>query len=87
MGLTGATALTGASYHTCAVKGDGTVWCWGNNGNGQLGDGSTTDSLTPVQVSGLSGATSIYAGGEHTCAMKDDGTLMVLGRERRWPTG
>ena len=39
--------------HTCAEKTEGTVWCWGWNIDGQLGDGTTTDSLVPVQVSGM----------------------------------
>jgi alpha-tubulin suppressor-like RCC1 family protein len=39
--------------HTCAEKTEGTVWCWGWNIDGQLGDGTTTDSPVPVQVSGM----------------------------------
>ena len=39
--------------HTCAVKGDGTAWCWGTNGSGQLGDGTTDASLVPVKVVGF----------------------------------
>jgi alpha-tubulin suppressor-like RCC1 family protein len=45
-------AVTVAFAYTCAVKTDGTLWCWGNNANGQLGDGTTTDSSVPVQVTG-----------------------------------
>jgi alpha-tubulin suppressor-like RCC1 family protein len=37
----------------CAIKTDHTLWCWGDNGFGQLGDGTTTDSPVPVQVSGI----------------------------------
>jgi YD repeat-containing protein len=52
-GLTGITAIAGGYFHTIALKNDGTVWAWGYNGYGQLGDGTTTTRTTPVQVSGL----------------------------------
>ena len=44
-------AIAGGDYHSLAVKSDGTVWAWGCNGYGQLGDGTTTNRLTPVPVS------------------------------------
>ena len=62
--------------HTCALRGDRTVACWGWNGFRQLGGATRTESLTPVTVSGLTGATAIGAGeGSHTCAMRGDGTV------------
>ncbi len=67
--------LAAGSYHTVALKTDGTVWAWGLNSNGQLGDGTTTSALTPVQVTGLSGVSAIAAGGSHTVALKTDGTV------------
>jgi alpha-tubulin suppressor-like RCC1 family protein len=45
-----------------ALKSDGTVWAWGYNLKGELGDGTTTERDTPVQVSGLTGAVAIAAG-------------------------
>ncbi len=58
--------------HTCAVSVYGTAKCWGNNGFGRLGDGTTTDRHAPVTVSGLvDGVSAIYAGGYHTCATTD----------------
>jgi alpha-tubulin suppressor-like RCC1 family protein len=52
-GLRGTVVLAAGGDHTCAVLGDGTVRCWGYNDAGQLGDGSTHDSLAPVLVQGL----------------------------------
>jgi alpha-tubulin suppressor-like RCC1 family protein len=65
--------------HTVYVKDDGTVWAWGNNNNGQLGDGSVTAKNTPVQISGLSYMTSVAAGSGHTVALKNDGTIWAWG--------
>jgi len=80
---TGAIATGGS--HTCALKTDNSVVCWGNNGNGQLGDNSTTQRLTPVQVHGvndsgyLTGVAQISAGGSHACVVKTDGTAYCWG--------
>ncbi len=65
--------------HTVALKSDNTVWAWGCNDDGQLGDGTTTSRLTPAQVSGLTGVTAIAAGKDHTVALKSDGTVWAWG--------
>jgi alpha-tubulin suppressor-like RCC1 family protein len=64
------TAVAVGTNHTCAVKANGTVWCWGANWYGEIGDGSTTQRLTPVQVPGM-GTTGadVLVGGAHSCAM------------------
>lgn len=65
--------------HTCARKENGTVWCWGFNQFGQLGDGTRNQSLLPVQVTGPVGAVQISAGWNHACARKQDGTASCWG--------
>lgn len=51
--LTGVRAVAPGRRHVCVQKTDGTVWCWGKNDRGQLGDGTVVDSIYPVQVKGL----------------------------------
>ncbi len=76
--LTGFTAVATGFYHTAAIAG-GTVWNWGYNASGQLGDGTTTDKSNPVQVSGLTGVAAITGGALHTMALKTDGTVWGWG--------
>ena len=65
--------------HTISLKSDGTVWTWGDNAEGQLGDGTTTDRTTPVQASGLSNVIGIAGGFYHSVALKSDGTVWAWG--------
>ncbi|MBP1464367.1 carboxypeptidase regulatory-like domain-containing protein [Candidatus Chloroploca sp. M-50] len=58
--------------HTCALLDNGSANCWGQNYYGQLGDGTMTNRLTPVTVSGLSGVVTLVAGDDHTCALLAD---------------
>ncbi len=78
-GLTEIVSVEGGATHSLAVKSDGTVWAWGDNLNGQLGNGTTTDSWVPVQVSGLTEIVSVSAASWHSLAVKSDGTVWALG--------
>lgn len=66
--------------HCLALANDGTVWAWGQNVAGSLGNGSTTPSLTPIQVPGLSGVVAIAAGEDSSHALTADGRLWNWGR-------
>jgi len=71
--------IAAGGYHSLALRINGTVWAWGRNGNGQLGDGTNSERRTPVQVSNLTGVVAIAAGGSHSLALKSDGTVWAWG--------
>jgi alpha-tubulin suppressor-like RCC1 family protein len=74
--------------HTAAIKTDGTLWTWGRNYNGRLGDNTTTDTTSPVQtVSAGTNWKQVACGGNHTAAIKTDGTLWTWGRNTNGQLG
>lgn len=72
--------IVSGANHTCVLATDGTVWCWGQNGNGNLGDGSFLNQGDPVQVVLDGTATMIAAGGSTTCAALSDNSLKCWGK-------
>lgn len=80
--MSGFTQVSTGNSFTCAVKSDGTVWCWGYNNVGQLGNGTTINASRPVQVSGLTGATQVAAAETQACAVKSDGRVWCWGGAR-----
>ena len=82
--LSNVVAVAAGSYHTVALRADGTVWAWGYNSQGQLGDGATNNSSQPVQVmtstnAALSNVVAVAAGSSHTVALRADGTVWAWG--------
>ena len=73
------TQVATGNSDTCALRSDHTVWCWGDNSSGQLGDGSTTERHQPVRVAGLATANQIAARSSQTCALLVDGTVSCWG--------
>ena len=78
-GLNGIIAIAAGIDHSLALKNDGTVWAWGYNGSGDLGDNTLIDKYFPVLVNGLIGITRIGCGGTHSLALKSDGTVWAWG--------
>src|SRR5574340_374357 len=78
--LTNIVTLSGGNSDTLALKSDGTVWSWGYNQFGEIGNGTASLSIpNPVQVTGLANVTAIAAGFEHSLAVKTDGTVWAWG--------
>ncbi|AEC02592.1 fimbrillin family protein [Parasphaerochaeta coccoides] len=84
--MTDVAAVAAGENHTMILKKDGTLWATGYNGEGQLGDGTTTDRSTPVQVKAstdpndfMTDVAAVSAGNEYTMILKKDGTLWATG--------
>jgi alpha-tubulin suppressor-like RCC1 family protein len=72
--------MAAGGFHALALKADGTLFAWGFNTSGQVGDGTTTTRRSPVAVSSLTDVVAVAAGGEHSLAVKRDGSVWAWGR-------
>jgi len=85
--LTGVVSVSGADFHSLAALADGTVWAWGANGSGQLGQPDSVVGLTasqqytsvPLKVPGISTAIAVAAGTDFSLALLSDGTVLAWG--------
>ena len=86
-GLTFA-SITAGGAHTCGLTGSGSVYCWGSNGNGQLGSGVlSAPSAVPVQVASNLNFIAVFAGLSHTCAIDSGGAAYCWGWNRNGQVG
>lgn len=79
LGIAGVKAITGGNNFSLALLSDGTVWTWGRNSSGQLGDGTNIEHWVPKQVYGVSNIVAIAAGDSHSMALRSDGTVFAWG--------
>jgi alpha-tubulin suppressor-like RCC1 family protein len=80
-------SVSAGQHHTVAIRTDGTLWSWGNNEQGQLGDGTTTRRTSPIRIGTDSNWAFAAAGGYHTVAVKTDGTLWAWGNNEHGRLG
>jgi len=78
-GVTDAVAIAAGEQHSCAVRRDGQVLCWGNGQSGELGDGRRSSRPTPALVRNLTEVVEVAAGRNHTCARRRSGQVWCWG--------
>lgn len=78
-GLEGVVEIGAGDEFTCARKDDKSLWCWGANGQGELGNGTIADSFRPVNVGGISSVSSLAVGDESSCARRADSSVWCWG--------
>ena len=89
-GLTDVTALSAGGFHTCAIRSDGSLWCWGSDDHGQSSGNPSGQQGVPAPVAGLAnlpGVAQVRAGDWHTCALLTDGTVWCWGINDQGQTG
>ena len=85
--LTGVKAIAGGAGHGLALKEDKTVWSWGSNSHGQLGDGTIDDECTAHAIAGLTNIKAIAAGRHHALALTEGGAVFAWGENERGQLG
>lgn len=80
-------AIAVGFWHGCGLDTAGRAWCWGENHQGQLGDGTTITRATPVVVAGTHTFTQLAVGDGHTCGLKADGDVWCWGGNRMGESG
>ncbi len=81
------TSIKAGYAHSLALKNDSTVWAWGHNSAGQLGDSTSINKWVPIQVHNLDMITVIATGYEHSLALKKDGTVWAWGLNEKGQLG
>lgn len=79
--------VVAGDFYSMSLDADGVVWTWGDNFNGQLGDGTYDDNDEPQPVSGISDGVAISASSEHTLAVEGDGTVWGWGSDSNGQLG
>jgi alpha-tubulin suppressor-like RCC1 family protein len=85
--IAGSEPVASGAGHSLALKSDGTLWAWGNNSHGQVGDGTKEDKTIPVRIGNDTKWVAIAAGREHSLALKSDGTLWAWGNNSHGQLG
>ena len=78
-GVTDVVAIAAGRFHSFAVRDDGSLWAWGNNFWGQLGNNGKTTSTIPVEITGITDVIAVAGGSAHSIALKSDGTVWTWG--------
>jgi alpha-tubulin suppressor-like RCC1 family protein len=87
-GISNATAISSGAYHSCAIKSDKTVYCWGYNQQGQIGNGNASSTINSASTAtGLSNVSQISTGYLHTMALTETGNVYVWGNNTEYQLG
>ena len=79
--------ISAGMAHSLAIDENGALWAWGLNNNGQIGDGTTNNSLTPIKIMNGTSFKEVSAGGNYSLAISEDGTLYAWGANEKGQLG